>query len=69
MKVTFRTFQGLAGELDQLLICESQCGHKVTRLYSTVGLFKLYKLRRAKRMLKRKLELKTGKKIVECEHI
>ena len=38
MEVTFRTYQVLAGELDQMLICESEDGHKETCLYE--GLFR-----------------------------
>ena len=65
MEVTFRTYQGLAGELDQMLICESEDGHKETCLYSTTGLFKLWKLRHAKKKLIRSMELLTGKIIKE----
>ena len=65
MDVKFRTYQGLAGELDQMLICESEAGHKETCLYSTAGLFKLLKLRYAKWKLIRKMELLTGKQTKE----
>lgn len=65
MKVSFRTYQGLAGELNQMLICESEHGHKETCLYSIVGPFKLWKLRRAKKKLIKRMELLTGKQIKE----
>jgi hypothetical protein len=65
MKVNFRNYQGLAGELDTLLICESICGHSISRLYSTQWPFKIRKLRFAKYKLKREMELLTGQKIRE----
>lgn len=65
MKVRFRTYQGLAGELDKLLICESEEGYKESCLYSTVGPFKLWKLRYAKLKLIKRMELLTGKQIKE----
>jgi len=65
MKVNFRNYQGLAGELDTLLICESICGHSISRLYSTQYPFKIFKLRFAKKRLMKEMELLTGKKITE----
>ena len=62
MKVEFRTHCGLAGDLQELLIATSDTGVEVSTLIPRVGWFRLYRMRRAKRRLKRELELLTGKK-------
>jgi len=64
MEVTFRQYQGLAGELDILLICESNSGHSVSRLYRHTGIFANWNLKRARRKLMRKMELLTGSPVV-----
>lgn len=63
MKVTFRQYQGLAGELDILLICESEEGHSESTLYFNTGIFANWNLRRARKRLIRRMELLTGKVI------
>ncbi len=63
MKVSFRQYQGLAGELDIMLICESERGHKETRLYKNVGWFANWNLRRARKKLIKKMELLSGSPI------
>lgn len=65
MKVNFRTYCGLAGDLQELLIAENEVGDKETVLISRVGCFRYYKLKRSKRKLLKKLELLTGKKHFE----
>lgn len=61
MKVNFRQYQGLAGELDILLICESEEGHSESILYKNTGIFANWNLRRARNRLMKKMELLTGK--------
>ena len=65
MKVTFNTYCGLAGDLQELLIARSESGEKESMLITRVGFFRYYKMRRAKRKLLRILELSTGKKHIE----
>ena len=65
MKVNFRLYCGLAGDLEQLLIAETEDDNQEHMLISRVGLFRNYFLNRAKRKLIRRLELKTGKKYTE----
>ncbi len=65
MNVRFRTYCGLAGDLQELLIGETDCGISESRLYTRVGFFKLYNLRRAKKKILKHLELKTGRKPIE----
>lgn len=65
MKVEFRTYCGLAGDLQELLIAKSECGLEERELISRVGLFRHYRMRRAKKRLLRRLEYLTGKKHTE----
>jgi len=62
MKVTFRTYCGLAGDLQELLIARSDDGIEESELIYRVGWFRYYRMRRAKKRLLKKLELRTGKK-------
>lgn len=61
MKATFRTYCGLAGDLQELLIARSELGTEECELVYRSGWFRYYRMRRAKRKLLRKLELFTGK--------
>lgn len=65
MKVNFRLYCGLAGDLQQLLIAETEDDNQEHMLISRVGLFRKLFLNRAKRKLIKRLELKTGKKYTE----
>lgn len=65
MKVKFRLYCGEAGDLQQLLIAETEDDNQEHILISRVGLFRSYFLNRAKRKLIKRLELKTGKKYRE----
>jgi hypothetical protein len=65
MKVTFRTYCGLAGDLQELLIARSDTGIEQSKLVSRVGWFRYYRMKRAKKQLIKKLELLTGKKHIE----
>jgi len=62
MKVTFRTYCGLAGDLQELLIARSDTGIEESELIDRVGWFRHYKMSRAKKRLIKRLELRTGKK-------
>ena len=65
MKVTFRTYCGLAGDLQELLIAKSKTGIEESELIYRVGWFRHYRMKRAKKQLVKKLELLTGSKHVE----
>lgn len=65
MKASFRTYRGLAGDLQELLIARSESGHEVSRLIPRVGWFRYRIMKRAKRKLLKELELLTGKKHTE----
>ena len=65
MKVTFRTYCGLAGDLQELIIAKSDTGVKVSRLIPKTGLFMQYRVRKSKKLLIKRLDLITGKKHVE----
>jgi len=65
MKVTFKTYCGLAGDLQELLIARSDTGVEESELIDRVGCFRHYKMIRAKKRLMKRLELLTGKKHVE----
>ena len=65
MKVTFRTYCGLAGDLQELLIARSDTGIEESELIYRVGWFRHYRMRRAKKRLMKRLELLTAKKHVE----
>ena len=62
MKVTFRTYCGLAGDLQELLIARSDTGIEVSQFIHRVGWFRHYRMRIAKKRLIKRLELLTGKK-------
>ena len=65
MVVTFRTYCGLAGDLQELLIARNESGLEESELIYRVGWFRYYKMKRAKKRLIKKLELRTGKKHTE----
>jgi len=65
MKVTFRTYCGLAGDLQELLIAKSETGIEESELIYRVGWFRYYQMKKAKNRLIKRLELLTGKKHVE----
>jgi hypothetical protein len=65
MKVVFRTYCGLAGDLQELLIARSETGIEESKLIDRVGWFRHYKMNRSKKRLIRLLELRTGKKHLE----
>jgi len=65
MKVTFRTYCGLAGDLQELLIAKSYTGIEESKLIYRVGWFRYYRMKRAKNRLIKRLELITGQKHVE----
>jgi hypothetical protein len=67
MKIKFRIFQGIAGDLQKLLIGESESGLSISRLYNDTGIFRLRNLRRAKKEILKEFELLTGKKTFENE--
>lgn len=63
--VAFRFFCGEAGDLQHLLIAETNDGYSESILLSRVGLFRSLFLNRAKKKLVKQLELKTGRKYYE----
>ena len=65
MKVTFRTYCGLAGDLQELLIARSDTGIEESELIYRVGWFRHYRMRIAKNRLIKRLEFLTGKKHTE----
>ena len=65
MQVKFRTYCGLAGDLQEMLIAESDTGHTVSTLTYRVGWFRHFRMKRAKKRLLKRLELLTGKKHIE----
>lgn len=65
MKVNFRLYCGEAGDLQQLLIAETEDKEQESILISRGGFFRNYFLNRSKRKLIKRLELKTGKKYRE----
>jgi hypothetical protein len=64
-KVNFRLYCGEAGDLQELLIAETDDGNKDSCLIYRVGIFRHFFLRRAKDKLIKRLELETGKKYTE----
>jgi len=64
MEVEFKTYCGLAGDLQELLIAKSEIGIE-SKLIPRTGWFRHLWMKRAKRILLKRLELKTGKKHVE----
>lgn len=65
MKATFRTYCGTAGDLQTLLIADSESGLSESVLVPRTGWFKHYRMQRAKKKLLKKLEVLTGKKHIE----
>jgi|AntDeeMinimDraft_6_1070357.scaffolds.fasta_scaffold08202_4 hypothetical protein len=65
MRVSFRTYCGEAGSLDELLIAESESGVEESTFIPRTGWFRHYRMRLAKKKLLKRLELVTGKKHVE----
>tara|TARA_B110000967_G_C18734428_1_gene484337 strand:- start:583 stop:780 length:198 start_codon:yes stop_codon:yes gene_type:complete len=65
MKVTFRTYCGLAGDLQELLIAKSETGIEESELIYRAGWFRHYRMKIAKKRLVKILELLTGSKHVE----
>jgi len=65
MEATFRTFCGEAGSLDIMLIAENSEGQKERTFISRVGWFQHFFMKRAKKTLLKKLELRTGQLHIE----
>lgn len=61
MKVEFSTYCGLAGDLQELLIAESESGIEEHELIPRTGWFRYFFLKRAKNRLCKRLEMLTGK--------
>ena len=61
VKTVFRTYCGLAGDLQELLIAETEEGLREDKLIPSTGIFRHYFMRRAKRKLLKRLEIKTGR--------
>lgn len=62
MKVQFRTYRGLAGDLQELLIGENIEGQSKSILIPSVGprWYRLWRMRKAKRYILNELEILTG---------
>lgn len=58
MEVTFRTYCGLAGDLQELLILETNTGIQLSRLYNR-SFLKAFNQNRARRKLLRELKNQT----------
>lgn len=65
-KVTFHTYCGLAGDLQELLTGENLNGRRHSLLIPRSGWFRYWKMRRAKKRILREFELETGEKHVEA---
>jgi hypothetical protein len=67
MVVKFRTYCGLAGSLDELLIGESE-GLQVSRFIPRTGpnWYRIWRMRRAKGSILREFEIVTGAKHYEA---
>lgn len=65
MITTFRTYCGLAGDLQELLVGRSSEGNEESMLINRIGSLRFYFMRRAKKKILRKLELNTGRKHYE----
>lgn len=61
MEVTFRTYCGEAGDLQELLIGKTDSGYEYSLLIPRTGWFKLYRIRRAKKKILNQLEIITGR--------
>lgn len=72
MRVQFRTYCGLAGDLQEMLICEvkhdGKILNRIDRLIPRVGpgWYRLWRMRRAKRSILNELEILTGEKHYEA---
>lgn len=66
MNTYFRTYCGLAGDLQELLIAKSEIGIEESTLITRVGWLRYYRMRIAKRKLLKRLELRTGRKHIEA---
>ena len=65
MKMIFRTYCGLAGDLQELLIAESESGLEESMLITRTGWLRHLRMRIAKKRLANRLELITGKRHIE----
>ena len=65
MDIQFYTYVGEAGDLQHLLVGESQNGYKISRLCDRTY-FPLFSLRRAKKKIMKEFEILTGQKPVEA---
>jgi len=65
MNVAFHTYCGEAGDLQLLLIGRTECGVSESELYTRVGPFHLWNMRRAKKKILKRIELLTGSKAQE----
>lgn len=65
MKVTFRTYCGLAGDSQELLIATSENDIQESALIYRCGFLRYYRMKRAKKKLIKILELLTGQKHAE----
>ena len=65
MKIYFHTYKGLAGDLQELLIGETEDGYRDDELFTVVGWFKNWNLKQAKKKILKRLELKTGRAYTE----
>ena len=64
-KVIYHTYCGLAGDLQEMLVATSSTGIQESTLITRVGLFRYYRMVKAKKKLAKLLELRTGKKHIE----
>ena len=58
--VNFYSYNGMAGDLHELLVGVSSTGIRESTLYTRTGLFKNYYLKRAKKRVFKQLKHKTG---------
>lgn len=68
MKVQFRTYCGLAGDLQELLIGENETNLEMSKLIPRTGpiWYRLWKMRRAKRFILKEFEVLTGDRHFEA---
>lgn len=72
MRIRFRTYCGLAGDLQEMLTCEvehdGQIVNQIDRLIPRVGprWYRLWRMRRAKRSILNELEILTGERHYEA---
>jgi hypothetical protein len=67
MNIKFRTYCGLAGDLQELLIGETDDGYSESKLIPRTGMawYRLWRMRRAKRWIINRIELITGRQYHE----